>query len=68
MMPPNDEPDELPVTPEAAIEHVRNAWLNLRVFHHVDAGRGGGYAFDPSHYAPVPVQEDGETTVVFAKT
>jgi hypothetical protein len=53
---------------EAAVEHVRNAWLNLRVFDHVETGLGGGYAFDPSDYAPVPVEQDGQTTVVFART
>lgn len=53
---------------DAAVEHVRNAWLNMRIVAHVDAIAGGGYAFDPSDYAPVPVERDGEKTVVFART
>ncbi|PSG96859.1 hypothetical protein BRD56_08765 [Thermoplasmatales archaeon SW_10_69_26] len=56
------------VDAEAAVDHVRKAWLRLRICDHVDAGRGGGYAFDPSDYAPVPLHRDGETTVVFART
>ena len=63
----DDEP-ELPTDAQAAIDHGRAAWLRLRVFDHVDAGLGGGYAFDPSDYAPVPVAQDGDATVVFAKT
>lgn len=67
-MMPHDDADEPLITPQAAVEHVRKAWLQLRVFNHVDAGLGGGYAFDPSDYAPVPVEQDGEATVVFART
>lgn len=63
-----DGDDELPVDNDAAVEHVRKAWLNLRVFDHVDVKTGGGYAFEPSDYAPIPVQVDGEETVVFART
>jgi hypothetical protein len=67
-MMPSPDPDEPSIDHEAAVEHVREAWLRLRVFDHVDAGLGGGYAFDPSDYAPVPVAQDGERAVVFART
>lgn len=63
-----DDEDQPMIGPEAAVEHVRNAWLNLRVFDNVNADLGGGYAFDPSDYVPVPVEQNGETTVVFART
>lgn len=59
--------EELPIDPEGAIEHVRDAWLNLRIFDEVDVGTGGGYAFDPSDYAPVSIEQGGERVVVFAK-
>lgn len=60
--------DELDVDIADAWQHVRNAWLHLHAMDHLDAGTGGGYAFDPSDYAPVPVEQDGKTTVVFART
>lgn len=63
-----DLDDALPTDSGSALEHVRNAWLHLKVVDHVDVWREGAYAWDPSEYAPIPLETDGETTVVFART
>ncbi len=48
--------------------YARDAWLNRRVLSHVDVEVGGAYVWDPAEYAPVPVTEDGDAGLVFAKT
>lgn len=64
---PLDEPP-VPETGATARRYARDAWLHRRVLDHVDMDVGGAYTWDPDDYAPIPVVQDGETGLVFAKT
>lgn len=48
--------------------YAKDAWLHRRVLDHVDMDVGGGYTWEADEYAPIPVVQDGETGLVFAKT
>lgn len=68
--------DDLPAGPDPmdayddadTAGYTRDAWLKRRVIATVDLDRGGAYTWNPSAYSPVPILEDGDTGLVFAKT
>lgn len=64
-----NEPNATPVGDTSDVPRfARDAWLRQRVLDHIDTQMAGAYTWDPTRYAPVGIHQDGEATVVFAKT
>lgn len=66
--PPPGDPQTPPQLDTDERGYARDAWLHRRVLSHVDHEVGGAYSWNPSEYSPVPIDQDGETGLVFAKT